>query len=235
MDGSSGVKSFFGHLEELRGRLLFSACFFLLLSVFSYPLSGILLEKVKTSLLPGMQLVVLSPLEAVSVKLKVSFIIGFVVSLPIWLIQLWRFLGPGLSAGEKKVLVHSLFPSAALFLAGVSFSYLVLLPLTLGFMVREAYPMAVPFFSLDETMSFVLFMLLATGLSFQLPVVVYALSKAGLVDYRMMSSMRRHVVVGIFIAAAVVTPDPTFVSQLLIAVPMVLLYEVGVQISRFTR
>lgn len=235
MDESTSVKPFFGHLEELRGRLIFSACFFLLLSVFSYPLSGILLEKVKTGLLPGMQLVVLSPLEAVSVKLKVSFIVGFIAGLPVWLIQAWRFLSPGLEAGERRMVVHSLLPSVVLFILGVSFSYLVLLPLTLGFMVREAYPMAMPFFSLDETMSFVLFMLLATGLSFQLPVVVYALSKAGIVDYKLMSSVRGHVIVGIFIVAAVVTPDPTFVSQLLIAVPMVLLYEVGVQISRFTR
>lgn len=229
MDGKSVVD----HLEELRSRLWVSIITFALASVFSYPLAVQLLVKIKDDILGDVPLVILSPLEAVSVNVKISFLLGFVISLPVLVYEFWSFLSPALNKKEKRVLAYSLFPSILLFLVGVLFAYRILLPTTLEFMLNEAYPVASPMLSLNETFSFIIFILFTTGVSFQLPLVVAALSKVGIVNYKMLSSTRRYAIVVIFIFAAVITPDPTLVSQLLVAVPVTLLYEASIQISRF--
>jgi sec-independent protein translocase protein TatC len=189
---------------------------------------------VKADLLQNIQLVILAPLEAVSVKVQISLVLGFIISLPVLVYEFWGFFGPALSPKEKRMIAWALMPSTLLFLVGASFAYKVLLPLTISMMVGEAYPVALPMLSLDETMSFIVFVVVSTGVSFELPLVVWVLTKAGLVDYRMLSSLRRHVIVLIFIFAAVITPDVTFVSQTLIAIPMVLLYEASIWVARFT-
>ncbi|MFH1126049.1 MAG: twin-arginine translocase subunit TatC, partial [Candidatus Altiarchaeota archaeon] len=220
------------HLGELRRRLWISVIVFVLASVFSYPLASYIIQIMKEDLMGGVTLVILSPLEAVSVKVKISLLVGFILSLPVLAYEFWSFLSPGLKAGERRFLAVSLLPSILLFLTGVLFAYRVLLPTAIRLMLDEAYPVAVPMLSLGETFSFVLFVLFSTGVSFQLPLVVVALSRIGILDYRMLSSTRKYAIVGIFIFAAAVTPDPTMVSQMLVAVPMLLLYEVSIQLSR---
>ncbi|MDD5111019.1 MAG: twin-arginine translocase subunit TatC [Candidatus Altiarchaeota archaeon] len=230
----AAVKSIYDHLEELRGRIFVSIIFLLLASVFSYPLASSLLARIKTDLLSGQQLVIIAPLEAVSVNVKISILLGFLFSLPLLAYELWAFVRPALTRRESSMIAGALLPSAFLFLLGAVFAYKVLLPVTLSFMLNEAYPAATPMLSLNETVSFILFIVATTGLSFQLPLVVYALAKAGVVDRQTLSSKRKHVIVVIFIFAALITPDPTFVSQILVALPMVLLYEAGVLIARIT-
>jgi sec-independent protein translocase protein TatC len=226
-------KSVIGHIEELRRRLFVCIIVFVGISLFAYPLSSRVIGMMKEDLLPGIQLVIVNPLEAVNVNVKMSLLIGFMLSIPALAYESWLFVGPALKKKERLLIAFSIMPLVILFLTGVVFCYKVLMPLTLEFMVGEAYPSAIPMLSLNETFSFVFFMLFATGISFELPLAVIVLAKAGLVDYRMLSSARRYVILALFVIAAVVTPDPTFMSQTLVAVPLVILYEISVQLSRF--
>lgn len=221
------------HLSELRKRILVSLSAFIFASIISLPLVPMVLNKIRGDLL-DIPLVVLAPQEALMVGLKLSLFIGFILSFPVLVYQLWSFIAPGLIEREKKVLLHILLPSTLLFLLGAGFAYYLLLPITLRFLIGVSYAVAYPLFSLSQTFSFVITLILLFGLIFQLPLVVAVLTRIGLVDHIFLKSKRRYVILSSFIAAAVIT-DPSVVTQILVSIPIILLYELSIWISRYLK
>lgn len=220
----------FGHLRELRKRFLVSFFAFVFASIVSFPVVPFLLERVRADLMGNVFLIVISPQEALMVELKVSLLLGLVFSFPVLVYQFWSFVAPAFLGREKTLTLTLLISSTLLFLAGNVFAYWLLLPVTMNFLINVSYPVALPMFSLNQAFSFAITLVVLFGLIFQLPLIVAVLSRLGLVDHMVLSSRRRYVVLGAFIVAAVIT-DPSVFTQILVAVPIILLYEVSILIS----
>ncbi len=176
-------------------------------------------------------LIFLKPTEAFFVTLKVSLLTGVVVASPVVLYQFWAFIAPGLRREEKTWFLPLIFFSPLLFLLGVSFAFKIAFPLGLKFLIRFQTPSLEPLFSISNYISFVTFFLLGFGSVFELPVVALVLTKLGLVSPHLLRSKRKHAVVILFILAAVLTP-PDVVTQLLLVIPLLVLYEVSIWVSR---
>ncbi len=221
------------HLIELRTRLMrcilaigasFSVCLYFASDIF-----GFLVRPLTAAFPPGQGRLVYTKLyEAFFVELKVALFGAFLVSFPIIANQLWAFVAPGLYAKEKKAFLPFLFATPVLFTAGASLAYFVVMPTAfrwmLGFqgvkggLTLEALP------STGDYLSLVMQFILAFGISFLLPVLLLLLNRAGIVSRTQLSGMRRYVIVAITAVAAIITP-PDVVSQLMLLVPMVLLFE----------
>lgn len=221
------------HLSELRRRILSSILVFLLCMVLALPFVPDIISRIRTDLLSNYPLIVISPLEAVSVELQVSAIAGFIASLPHTAYQAWAYVSPGLSENEQKAVRRLFLPSVFMFLLGACFAYFLALPVALRFLLDSAQHMATPMLSLSETFSFVLFTVLAFGVVFDMPLFVYALAKTGFVNHETLSSRRGYAIVAICVIAAAITPDPTPVTQILVAVPMIILYEASIALARY--
>ncbi|MFO1259619.1 MAG: twin-arginine translocase subunit TatC [Sphingomonadaceae bacterium] len=230
------------HLIELRSRLLkcvvallagFFLCFY-----FSDTLFAILVHPLKDAFGPaGGKLVYTKLYEAFFVQVKVALFGSFFLSFPIIANQLWAFVAPGLYAKEKKALLPFLLATPVLFMAGASLAYFVVMPTAFHFFLQyqgtssgiqvEALPSA------DSYLGLVMQFVLAFGISFLLPVLLMLLNHAGLVSRQQLVGLRRYMIVVAFIVAAVLTP-PDVVSQLMLAVPLVLLYELALVAMWFT-
>lgn len=177
----------------------------------------------------GVQLVVLRPVDAVAAQLWVAVLLAIIAALPVVVYEVASFLAPALLPGERSVALRIAPLILALFAAGAAFAWFLLVP----FLIRTLYGFApaigaTPLLDVPELVSFATFVVLAMGLVFELPVVMAALARAGIVRPATFASKWRHAIVGIFLLAAFVTPDPTVVGQLLVAVPMAALYGIGV-------
>ncbi|MBD3389197.1 MAG: twin-arginine translocase subunit TatC [Candidatus Altiarchaeales archaeon] len=219
------------HLKELRRRLISVLSVFAIAAILSYPISPSLLSRAKADLLGDLDLVVLGPQEALMIYVKVSVLLGFAFTMPVLTYHVWAFISPGLLKKEKEFIAYLVLPSALLFASGLLFGYYALLPVALKFLIASAQPLATPMLSLDHTFTFIVSILLALGVIFQLPLVTAALARLGLLDSRALSRYRRHSIVVILLVSAMVT-DPSVVTQLLLAVPMIILYEVGIFTSK---
>jgi sec-independent protein translocase protein TatC len=162
----------------------------------------------------------------------VSFIAGFVMAFPYFLWEIWRFIKPALSAREISHSRGVVFFSSMLFLTGVSFGYFIISPLSVNFLgsyqISEQVANQI---SLSSFISTVTMLTLATGVVFELPIVIYFLSKLGLVTPVFLKLYRRHAMVVILIVAALITPSPDITSQIMVAIPLFLLYEIGIWVS----
>lgn len=218
-------------LAELRSRLIGSVLFWIAASVAVYAAAPLLIEHMTRPLPQAGELFFLSPAEAFVSRVKLALAGGLLLSVPVLLYQLVRFAAPLLpSAGRRTAFV--LVPLAsALFAGGAALGYQALLPVALRFLLRFAGPELVPMLSLAAYIRFVLWLVLPTGLVFQLPVVITFLARLGLVDARAMSSRRKYAVLGIFMVSAVLTPADVF-SMFLMALPLWLLYEISLLIAR---
>lgn len=230
------------HLIELRSRLLkcviallagFFLCFY-----YSDTLFAILVHPLKEAFgTAGGKLVYTKLYEAFFVQVKVALFGSFFLSFPIIANQLWAFVAPGLYAKEKKALLPFLLATPVLFMAGASLAYFVVMPTAFHFFLQyqgsssgiqvEALPSA------DSYLGLVMQFILAFGICFLLPVLLMLLNHAGLVTRTQLVGLRRYMIVVAFIVAAVLTP-PDVVSQLLLAVPLVLLYEIALIAMWFT-
>ncbi len=219
------------HLQELRRRILWILFILVFFSIVSYPLTPSLLSKIKRDLLRGSSLVVLSPQEAILVYIKISLLLGFTLSLPFIIFHSWRFIAPGLIEREKRLFLCIVTSSILLFLLGAGFAYFFLLPITLRFLLEVANWTAVPMLSLGRTINFILLIILISGLIFQLPLVVGILTRLSLVNYKILSSKRRYVILLAFIISALIT-DPSMVTQILVAIPIIILYEISILVSK---
>jgi len=186
---------------------------------------------VKADLFPDSILIVTSPQEAVMTYVYASIIMAFALTFPVFAYHLWAFLAPGLVADEKRLIAWVVLPSTLLFLAGMGFAYLILLPRALSFLIAAARPLAEPMLSMGQAFYFIGSIMAASGLLFQIPLVTAVASRLGSVGPTSLSHYRRHVILASFIVAAIIT-DPSPVTQVLLALPMILLYEAGIMSAR---
>ncbi|NLL43296.1 MAG: twin-arginine translocase subunit TatC [Firmicutes bacterium] len=216
------------HLAELRSRIII--CILTLIAgvlvgfYFSGPIVKFLMR------LPG-ELVYLYPGEAFMMHLTVALAVGIILGSPIVLYQVIRFIVPGLLERERRLLYLGLPLSAVLFVVGVSFAYQVILPLAYKFFLGFGTESLEPMISIGNYISFVLRLVLPFGLVFQLPLIVLLLTGTGILRPETLVHYRKYMILMIFIAAAVLTP-PDIISQSLMALPMVLLYELSIILAK---
>lgn len=215
--------SFFEHLGDLRSVLVASSIAFLGLSIAYWCFSGPILEWL-TLRVPVDHLVFYSPSEAFMVRTKLSFVLGGMTAFPYIAYRLWRFITPGLFKREKSKMGPVVFASAVLFYTGVAFCYFVVAPVIVNFMLRYGTERVQPLLSISAYFNTVAQLCLAFGLVFQLPIVMLLLCLIGIVSPRTFLNQWRYAITIIFVAAAIVTPSPDFISQTLMAVPLCLLY-----------
>ncbi|MBS3970409.1 MAG: twin-arginine translocase subunit TatC [Clostridia bacterium] len=227
--------SLIDHLEELRKIIIRIVIAILVGAVVSFALFEDVLFKIINAPIAGkdIQLAQLAVTEVFITRLKVSLLSGIVITIPFTAYQIWSFILPALYAHERRY-VYMIAPmSAILFAAGVVFGYYVVLPLALVFFIVQGADL-LPMLSFARYVSFVLGFLLPFGLVFQLPLAVVFLVKIGVVDYKFFKAKRKYAILIIFIISAVLTP-PDLVSQLLMAGPVVLLYEISILIAWLIR
>ncbi len=214
--------SFLEHLGDLRSVLVASTVAFLGLSIAYWPLCGTILDWL-TKRVPVDHLVFQAPSEAFMVRTKLSFILGGLTAFPYVAYRVWRFITPGLFKREKGRIGPVVFASGLLFYAGVVFSYFLVVPVIVNFMIGYQTARIQPLISVSSYFNMVSQMCLAFGLVFQLPIVMLLLSIVGIVSPRLFLSQWRYAIVIIWIAAAIFTP-PDPISQTLMAVPLCVLY-----------
>jgi Tat protein translocase TatC len=233
MTGAAGEMPFLDHLEELRSRILRSLAAVVvgfgvgLWAVQQFQLVTLLKAPIAPYLLDG-KLIVTSPTEPVMIVFKLGFLVGLVLASPVILWQLWAFLAPALYEREKKALVPSLFVGLVLFLTGAVVAYLVVVPQALRVLFSFQSEAISPFITYDAWFGFVLQVVLALGISFELPLVMIILSWLGVIGPGELHRFRRYAVVCAFIAGAVLSPGADLLSMLMMTVPLLFLYEVGV-------
>lgn len=218
------------HLDELRKRIIYCLISVGLLSLASWFLTPHIIKFI-SSYIP--KLVFLKPTEAFFTYLKISMWSGFFLSLPVIFYNVWKFIDIGLTDRERKQIILFAPFSFLLFLIGAFFSFFFVIPLAVKFLIGFGQGFAEPMLSLNEYVSFVGWMTLAFGISFELPIVLLFLSKLKIVSVNSLKTYRKHAVVLIFISAAILTPTPDAFTQLLLAVPLIALYEIGIFISSF--
>ena len=224
------------HLDELRGRLIVCVIIFAVVSVAAFifydpifdfllrPLCGIPAEKLGPQ---GCRLAQLAVLEGFQVRLKLTAIVGLAVSSPVWLYQLWAFIVPGLTARERRYAIPFMLTSVTLFAAGATLAYAFLgtgLELLIGF----GGDALVPFLRADSYINFIGLMLIAFGLTFELPLLLFFLGLVGVVTPDTLRRHRRSAIVGIVALAAVVTPSQDPYTLLALSVPLYVLYELTI-------
>lgn len=182
----------------------------------------------------GIDIIYTAVSEALTTQLKVSFVAGVVIVSPFLFYQIWAFIKPALYDNEIKLFRILFFVALALFLFGIVFCYQYVYTLALNFFFVAGENLATPMLSIDKYINFLFGFILPFGIVFELPVAIYMMTRVGWVNYKKLSSARKFVFFGIFVIAAILTP-PDVVSQCMLGLPMFLLYEVGVQVSRFTK
>jgi sec-independent protein translocase protein TatC len=171
-----------------------------------------------------------------SMHITAAFIMGFVLSFPYIFWEIWRFVKPGLKLKEQQNSMNAVLAVSFLFFLGVVFGYYMVLPITIQFLANyQISPDIVNQFDITSYISMVCFMVLGCGLMFELPVLIYILSKMDMMTPKFMRTYRRHAIVVILFISAVITPSPDMLSQLLIGLPLVLLYEISIFISAYVQ
>lgn len=230
-------ETFLSHLIELRTRLLRAivAVVVVLLCLFPFAkdIYALLAAPLLHALPRGATMIATDVTGTFLVPLKVTLMAAFLIALPFVLYQMWAFVAPGLYQHEKKLAVPVIVSSFFFFLLGMSFAYFFVFPIAFGFFASYT-PVGVQMMTdIDKYLSFVLTMFIAFGVTFEVPVIVIVLVRLGVVSLDKLRSIRAYVIVGAFVVGAVFTP-PDVVSQLLLAVPLWLLYELGLLLARFT-
>ena len=208
-DSEEGEMTFLEHLEELRWRLIYSLIGLAVGTIICWIFVDFLVNDVL--LLP---------------------VGGVILSLPNIFYQFWKFISPALKKNERKYITAIVAFSTLCFLLGIVFAYFVMLPLSLKFAAQFGSAEIKNIFAIDEYMSIIISIMLGSGLVFELPMISFFLTKIGILKPSFMKKYRRHAIVVIFIAAAFLTPGTDPVSQLILAAPLVLLYEISILISK---
>lgn len=223
--------SLLGHLKELRNRLFFSAIAVAVFMVPAFYLTNYVLLFFK-SLAPGIELVFTGATEMLATYMKVSIYLALAMALPFVFFQAFMFVSPALSSREKRY-VYVLLPGVVFFfIAGVVFSYAVLLPPALKFLLTFGQGIARPLIEVGNYVSLVSRLLFWTGVVFEIPMVMYFLSKLGVVSARALARGRKIALVGAFILGAMITPTIDPVNQILISLPIFALYEIGIWLAK---
>ncbi len=233
---SAQEDTFISHLIELRDRLLRAVVAVVVVFVCLMPWAGdiydILAHPMMQALPEGTRMIATGVVTPFFVPMKVTLLVAFVIALPFVLYQAWCFIAPGLYAHEKRLGLPLVVGSTILFLAGMAFCYFFVFGTVFKFIAQFSPKSITPAPDIEQYLAFVMSMFLAFGITFEVPVFVIVLTKMGIVDVAKLKEARPYVIVGAFVIAAVVTP-PDVVSQLMLAIPMCLLYELGIFLARF--
>jgi sec-independent protein translocase protein TatC len=221
--------SFFTHLEELRKRLIFCVITIAITSVVAYNQTTTVLKYLSK---PLGSLYFLSPVEAFIARMKITLFCGLYLALPIVLYQVWKFVEAGLHDNERRSIFSLVVFSFLLFTVGGVFAYFVMLPIGLKFLLSCGTLTLQPIISVEKYITFVVGLVLSFGLVFQLPIIIFFLTKIGIVNPRILFKQQRYAILIIFIVAAILTPPDVF-SQFLMAIPLLVLYELSILISVF--
>jgi sec-independent protein translocase protein TatC len=232
--------TFTEHLEELRWRLLkslgavalgFGVAYFESDRIFAF-----MVAPLERSLQPGQSLIGTGVTEAFFIEMKVGLVGGLFLACPVIFHQIWRFLAPGLLGNEKKLVLPFVFCASAFFLGGAYFCYRIVLPVAFVYFVEQYQSLGVsPEIRIGEYFSFFFRMVLAFGVTFELPVFTFFLVRMGILNYRLMWRSFRYAIVLIFIAAAILTPTPDVINQTLLAAPMLILYVLSIGVAYIWR
>lgn len=223
------------HLEDLRKSLLISVMAIIIAAVVAFYYSDYLLAIIQQPLKSlGLKLIFIGVTEGFYIKLKLALFGGLVLAFPVIAWQIYRFVAPALFSNERKY-VLILFPlMILLFAGGVLFAYFTILKLVIAFLIMIAGNLE-PMLTVDKYVSFVLAFTIPFGLVFELPVVVFFLTRLGIITPEWLSEQRKYALLVIFVIAAVLTPGPDPISQCLMGVPVYLLYEVSIVVSKLFR
>lgn len=228
--------SFISHLVELRDRLIRIILGVIIVFICLFPwakdLYALMAQPLLDALPKGGQMIATDVVGVFLVPMKVAMMVAFLITLPHTLYQIWAFVAPGLYAHEKRLVLPLIVASIFLFAVGMAFAYLLVFPTVFHFMSSVAPEGVAWMTDIDKYLSFVLSTFLAFGVTFQVPVVVIVLVHMGIVDIAKLIEWRPYVIVGAFVIGAVFTP-PDVLSQIMLAVPLWLLYELGIILARF--
>lgn len=253
VEEKSKMMSFLEHLGELRKKIMVSliaVCVtFVVAFNYSEEIMRGLMFPLKYSLdfsvrkmyiyfaaqdkLHNTKLVFLAPTEAFWMNMKIALVAGVILALPVIFQQLWSFISPALHRKEKKYVVPFVLVATGLFLTGATFCFFIVLPFAMGFLLTyKVGDFMMPMLSVGQYVDFCLKFLLAFGAVFELPVFIVFATRMGLVTPQTLAKHRRYAILIAFIVAAIITPTPDAFNQTLMAIPMILLYEVGIIVSR---
>ncbi|WP_341237251.1 twin-arginine translocase subunit TatC [uncultured Limnobacter sp.] len=233
----SQQENFVSHLVELRDRLLRAVIGFLIVFValMAYPgaayIFDLLALPIQSALPEGTKMIATGVITPFMVPVKLTAMVAFVISLPILLYQAWSFIAPGLYVHEKKMALPIIFSSTVLFLLGIAFCHFIVFGKVFAFINDFAPQSITPAPDIEAYMSFVLTMFMAFGMTFEVPIVVVVLVYLGVVTVEKLAEVRGYVIVAAFVIAAIVTP-PDVMSQLFLAIPICILYEVGILFAK---
>lgn len=231
----SQQETFIAHLIELRDRLLRIVVGFLLVFICLFPFANrlytLLAQPLLARLPAGGQLIATAVTTPFFVPMKVAMLAAMVLSLPYTLYQAWGFVAPGLYAHEKRFVLPLVAASTLLFFAGMAFAYFLVFPVVFGFIVSTAPQGVQVMTDIGNYLDFVITLFIAFGIAFEVPIVVVVLVKFGWVSVQQLKEIRSYVIVGAFVLGAIFTP-PDVVSQIMLAVPLWLLYEAGIVAAR---
>ncbi|MGE5443301.1 MAG: twin-arginine translocase subunit TatC [Ignavibacteriales bacterium] len=228
--------TFIEHLEELRRRLLWSLAAIAVCFIFTYNFSrqifDILMQPIIRNLPQGSTLIFTRPAEGFTTYLKVAFFAAIVLALPFILYQLWRFVAPALYKHERQIAIPFILFGTVFFAIGAAFCYFVAAPPAFKFLLSEyssQYVKAFP--SIGEALSFFMALILGFGIVFEFPLIVFVLAKLGIVDADMLKRKRRIAILVNTVAAAIITPTTDAFSMMLMLVPLLVFYELGILVA----
>ena len=234
-DTSGSEGTFISHLLELRNRVLYAlvavGLVFIGLVPFANKVYALLARPLLGVLPQGASMIATEVASPFLTPIRLTLALALVIAIPFVLYQVWAFVAPGLYRHEKRVAIPLLFSSIVLFYAGMAFAYFVVFPVAFGFFAHSAPAGVVMMTDIKAYLDFVFSMFFAFGIAFEIPVAVVILSHMGIVDPESLAGKRSYVIVGAFVMAAVLTPPDVF-SQLLLALPMILLFEIGLFFAR---
>ena len=228
---------FLDHLEELRWRLIWSLGSAILGAIIGYvvvtrfDVLGILRAPIEP-FLGGAKLGYLDPTTPFFITLKLAVIVGLILASPVIVYHVWAFLSPALMPSEKRAIIPSLYMGLVLFAAGVTMAYFLVVPMTLRFTMSFQTESLEPMITIDKHMGFMIRLLLAFGIVFELPVVILILSVLGVVTPEFLADKRRYAIAAIAILSAVLTPGDVITVTVLMMVPLMALYEFSIMLSR---
>ncbi|HTJ55862.1 MAG TPA: twin-arginine translocase subunit TatC [Nitrosospira sp.] len=224
-------ETFISHLVELRARLIRVFAGFVLgflpCAYYARELYSLLAQPLLDKLPQGGQMIATEVVTPFFVPMKVAMMVAFILTLPYTLYQIWAFVAPGLYSYEKRLVLPLVFVSSFLFICGMAFAYFAALPLVFEFITHFAPEGVAVMTDIGRYLDFVLTTFIAFGITFEVPIFVVILVRMGIVSVDKLKDIRRYVLVGAFVAGAIFTP-PDVVSQFMLAVPLYLLYELGI-------
>lgn len=233
-DTTGAGDTFISHLVELRNRVMKASVAIIVVFLCLMPWAGSIYDwlamPMMSALPTGSKMIATGVITPFLIPVKVTLLVAFIIALPVVLYQIWAFVAPGLYAHEKKLIAPLVVSSSLLFVAGVAFCYFFVFGVIFKF-INEFAPKSITVApDIESYFGFVMTLFIAFGITFEVPIVVIVLVRMGLVTVQKLKEIRPYVVVGAFVLAAIVTP-PDIMSQLLLAVPLCLLYEVGLLLA----